>query len=335
MQDTRELRRFSRGYTTKNDKLAWFEVSWTLVGYGISLYLAIALAHLWWAVIPLVILTGAFSVRTYMLQHDCMHRALFLKTKINDLVGTLVSPISLTPYQATRYNHNLHHAHVGDLDHREAFEIDIMTIREYNAAPPWRRVWYRFYRSPFTLLVVGPFVLYLVLRRFPRNAFKTGILDVILHDLAVVGMFVGLYAWAGWSGVFVLLGSIYVGATCGAIIPYTVHNFEQVYWGRKPEYTYDKGAMEGTSVLDFGAFFDFVTANIAYHDLHHLNANIPSYNLKRCYEEAGDLIQSRKIGLREAISCYGWKLYDEDSQQMVGFGAARRLRAPFVREPAE
>lgn len=329
------IRAFTRGYTQKNDQRAWQELAITLLGYGTSISLAISYAQFWWAVVPLTVLAGLFGIRVYMIQHDCMHRAFFASRRMNDVIGELLSPVSLSPYVATRFNHNLHHAHVGDLDHREAFEIDIMTVEEFRAAPRLRQLWYRFYRSPFTLLVVGPFVLYLILRRFPRNGIKTGVWWVILHDAMVLGYIAMLYAIAGWSGVFVLLGSIYVGATFGAVIPYVVHNFEQVYWGRKPEYTYEKGALQGSSVLRFGALFDWLTLNIAYHDLHHLNANIPSYNLKRCFVEAGDLLESYQIGFREALSCYGWKLYDERAGRMVGFAAARQPHSEMVNTPAE
>ena len=324
------IRTFTRGYTEKNDALAWAELAGTLGAYFAAIAGAISAAPMWWLTVPLTALAGLMGVRVYMIQHDCMHRAFFTSRRLNDFVGELISPISLSPYVATRYNHNLHHAHVGDLDHREAFEIDIMTVEEYRRAPLARRLWYRFYRSPFTLLVVGPFVLYLILRRFPRNGIKTGVQWVILHDAMVLGYFAALYALAGWTGVFVLMGSVYVGATFGAVIPYVVHNFEQVYWGRKPDYTYEKGALQGSSVLRFGDLFDRLTLNIAYHDLHHLNANIPCYNLKTCFEEAGDLLQSYQIGLGEALSCYGWKLYDEEAGRMVRFSAARMPAASAV-----
>jgi omega-6 fatty acid desaturase (delta-12 desaturase) len=315
--------------------LAWRTLAVTMLGYGVSLWLAIHYVGQWWAVVPLTVLAGLFGIRVYMIQHDCMHRAFFASRQMNDILGELLSPISLSPYVATRYNHNLHHAHVGDLDHREAFEIDIMTVEEFRRAPLARKAWYRFYRSPFTLLVVGPFVLYLILRRFPRNGLKTGIWWVILHDAMVLAYAAALYWMAGWAGVFVLMGSIYVGSTFGAIIPYVVHNFEQVYWGRKPDYSYEKGALQGSSVLRFGGVFDWLTLNIAYHDLHHLNANIPCYNLKRCFEEAGDLLNSYEIGFREAMRCYGWKLYDEQAQRMVGFAAARQAAPQLVNTPAE
>lgn len=318
------IRDFTRIYTKRDDRRAWAELGLTLVAYAGFILLGITNADSPWIAAPFAALAGLMAVRVFMIQHDCMHNAFFTSKALNDVVGEMVSPISLSPYVATRHNHNLHHAHVGNLDHREAFEIEIMTVEEYRRAPLWRRLWYRFYRSPFTLLVAGPFVLYLVLRRFPRNGIATGLGWVILHDAMVAGYFALVWWLAGWPGVLVLLGSIYVGATFGAIVPYVVHNFEQVYWGRQPDYSYEKGALRGSSVLRFGRLFDWLTLNIAYHDLHHLNANIPCYNLGRCYHASGDLLQSREIGFLEALRCYGWKLYDEHAQKMVGWQAARR-----------
>ncbi len=327
------IKQHTRAYCAKDDARAWRETALTLVLYAASLAAALMALPNWWVAVPFAALTGLFGVRVYMLQHDCIHGSLFSARQMNDLMGNALSFIAMTPYEATRRNHNLHHAHVGDLDHREAFEIDIMTVEEYANASAGRRLWYRFYRSRFTLLIVGPFVLYLVLRRFPRHGIETGVGNVILHNTMIAAYFAAIWAVAGWAGIGVLLISIYVGATFGAIIPYVVHNFEEVYWKRRPVYTYEHGALQGSSVLRFGRLFDWLTLNIAYHDLHHLNANVPCYNLKRCHEEAGDLIDSRLIGWREAMACYGWKLYDERSGRMVGFAAARGAQRRMV--PAE
>lgn len=61
--------------------------------------------------------------------------------------------------------------------------------------------------------------------------------------------------------------------------------------------------------------------NIAYHDLHHLNAKIPGYKIKTAYDdlEARGLITSEKIGFIDGIKCLRWKLYDEENSCMVPF----------------
>ena len=317
------MRDITRPYTTPNDHLAWVNLVPTLAAYCGAMALAlISLKAEWgalWVTVFFTFWAAAFGVRLYMIQHDCMHRTFFKSRQLNDIVGTLVSPVTMTPYQATRYNHNLHHAHVSDLDRRDAFEIYVMTVHEYAQASRPRRMWYRFYRSPIVMSILGPFVLYLFLRRFPKYAFKTGIWDVILHDLSILVYGLVLYRFFGLGGVGVMLGSIYFATLFGALIPYIVHNFEDIHWGRKPEMDFKTAALEGSAVLDFGWFFDFMTLNIGYHDLHHLNANIPGYYLKKCHKECEAYLKSQRIPLIQGIACLQWKLYDEENGKMVRF----------------
>ena len=313
------IRDAMRPYSVPNDTKAWMNLLGTFGAYVICMALA-----LWSlpAVVPTVFFTfwaAAFGVRLYMIQHDCMHRSFFSHRHLNDIVGTLVSPVTMTSYQATRYNHNLHHAHVSDLDRRDAFEIYVMTLEEYSAAPWGQRMWYRFYRSPIVMSLLGPFVLYLVLRRFPKHAVKTGVWDVVLHDAAILLYGGILYNFFGWGGVAVMVGSVYFATLFGALIPYVVHNFEDIHWGRRPEMDFKTAALKGSAVLDFGWFFDFMTLNIGYHDLHHLNANIPGYHLKDCHKACEPFLDSRKITLIEGIACLQWKLYDEENRKMIRF----------------
>ncbi len=324
------LRQLTRAYTDRNNTIATVNVVVTLAIYIAALIAAILLAktQYWPLALPLMCVNGTAAVRLYMLQHDCGHGSFFTTRRINDLVGSFLSPFTLTPYKATRYNHNLHHAHIGDLDRRDATEIYVMTVAEYQAAPWWRRLGYRIYRSFFVLFIIGPTLLYAVMYRWPRNARASGIGDVIVHDIMVAGVLAALYLGFGPIALLVWLGSVVIGTSCGVIIPYVQHNFETVYWGRKPDLDFETAAMQGSAVLDFGWFFDLCTANIAYHDLHHLNANIPCYNLKRCHRELSPHFRSVRIGFLEGLGCLRWKLWDEETCRMVPFPK------PPVRHPA-
>jgi len=119
-----------------------------MVLYVVSV--GVALAHLgtWVVMLPAMVVAASMGLRVYMIQHDCLHRSFFKSRETNDLVGTLLSPISMTPYKCTRYIHNLHHTHVSDLDRRDTFEIDVMTLKEWEAASPGQRLYYRVDRSP-------------------------------------------------------------------------------------------------------------------------------------------------------------------------------------------
>jgi len=315
----------ARPYAQALDGRAWLELGLTMALYAAGLALALSSIGTWWLMLPGMVIAAAMGLRAYMILHDCMHRSFFTSRRLNDVVGTLLSVVAMTPYQATRYIHNQHHTHVSDLDHRDSFEIYTMTLKEWEAASPGQRLRYRLYRSPVTLILIGPFLLYTVLRRVPSYGLKTGIGDLVLHNAMVAGYF-GLVWWlAGWPGIAVLLGAVYIACVFGAIIPYVVHNFETIHCGVKPELDFRTAALEGSAVLDWGGAFDLLTMNIGYHDLHHLIAKIPGYRLKTAYLELErlGLIDSEKIGFVEGIKCLRWKLYDEDRGRMVPFPPAR------------
>lgn len=319
-----DIRAVSRLYASADDRRAWLELSVTSLVYVTAMSLALSFIGQWAVMLPAMLVASAMGLRIYMIQHDCLHRSFFSSRAVNDAVGSLISPIAMSPYKATRYIHNLHHTHVSDLDRRDTFEIYVMTRAEWDAAPWWKRLQYRAYRSPITLILVGPFILYGILRRMPLYGLKTGIGDLILHNL-LLAAYLGLIWWAaGWPGLLVWAGTVYVACAFGALIPYVVHNFEHIHWGTKPELDFQTAALEGASVLDWGRLFDLVTLNIGYHDLHHLNAKIPGYKLAAAHRdlEARGLIESEKIGFLDGLRCLRWKLYDEEAGRMIPFPPA-------------
>jgi len=309
----------SRRYTTRDNRVAALHLGLTLAVFFAALLTGIRFADTLAIALPMVVLVALSGVRLFMLQHDCGHGSFFTSRRLNDVVGTALAPLTLTPFAVARHNHNLHHAHIGNLDERDSSEIYTMTLAEFEAAPLGRQLAYRLYRSPLTLLIVGPTLIYLLRYRWPRNTRQVGAAGVLLHDL-LIAVFVGGLVWTfGWAALWIWLGAVPIAATLGGLITYVQHNFEHVYWQRKAALSFPEAAMEGSAVLDFGPVFDLVTANIAYHDLHHLNASIPSYRLKRCHRDLSALYAPTRIGWRAALACFRWKLWDERAGRMVPF----------------
>ncbi|MCR9069609.1 MAG: fatty acid desaturase [Rhodobacteraceae bacterium] len=315
------LRAAAREFAHADDRRAWVEVSFTFALYLAGLITAIAAIGTWWVMVPAIVLASGSGLRLYMIQHDCLHGSFFSSRRVNDIIGTLLSPIAMTPYRATRHIHNLHHTHVSDLDRRDTFEIKVMTVDEWHAASPLKRLGYRLYRSPVTLILVGPFLLYTVFRRLPLYGLRVGWWDLVLHNAMIAAILLAIWSVAGWPGLAVWLAIVYVATPFGSLIPYVVHNFENINWGTKPELDFETAALEGSAVLDWGPFFDLAMLNIGYHDLHHLNAKIPGYRLKEAHEalEARGLLRSEKITFLDGLRCLRWKLYDEAGGRMVSF----------------
>ena len=65
------------------------------------------------------------------------------------------------------------------------------------------------------------------------------------------------------------------------------------------------------------------TGNIGYHHLHHLNAKIPNYNLKRAHDENPVFHDVPTLNLGDGLRAVRLKLWDEERRCLVPFSAVR------------
>jgi omega-6 fatty acid desaturase (delta-12 desaturase) len=118
---------------------------------------------------------------------------------------------------------------------------------------------------------------------------------------------------------------------------YVQHQFEDVYWERKDQWSYAASALRGSSHLRLPKPLQFFTGNIGLHHVHHLNARIPNYNLQRAHDENPVFHDAPQLDLGDAVRAFRLKLYDEHTGRLVGFprvacttgldrGRRRRLR---------
>jgi omega-6 fatty acid desaturase (delta-12 desaturase) len=321
------IREFTRQYTERDDRLAAFSYFGTFAVYFTTLWLALESAGTLALTVPLVVINALSGVRLYVLQHDTGHASLFGTTRRNDIAGHVLSTFTLTPFRVMKYNHNQHHAHLGNLDERDTTEIFTMTVREWAQAGFWKRLGYRIYRNPLFLLPVGGIFTYALRYRWPKNALKIDPWGVLAHDAAVLAWMTLIWLGWGWTGLTVYAGTVFVAAVVGVFLVYLQHNFEDTYWNRKPDLSPEMAALKGSSALDLGWWFDLATGNIAYHDIHHFNARIPSYRLRKCHRELRRHFDVQTIRWPEALRSFTLKLWDEDAQRLVPFPPATG-RAP-------
>jgi len=85
-----------------------------------------------------------------------LSRLVFASDRANRVVGTICGLLTFTPFDDWRRAHAAHHATAGDLDRRGTGDVWTMTVEEYLAAPPRRRLAYRFLRNPVVLLGLVP-----------------------------------------------------------------------------------------------------------------------------------------------------------------------------------
>ncbi|MDK3020509.1 fatty acid desaturase [Pseudodonghicola flavimaris] len=319
-----DLRAYTRQYAKQDNRLAALSYFGTFAVYFASLYVLIAYASLWYVMIPAGLVHALCAVRLYVLQHDCGHHSLFKTRRQNELAGEGLSPFTFSPFTVMKQNHNEHHAGVGNLEHRETGEIYTMTLREWNEASFGRRLFYRLYRNPFIFIPLGSAFTYFIRYRWPRNTVKYGVRSVLLHNLAVFAWLALIWAFGGWQGLGLYLLFSVIGGMIGVFLVYLQHNFEDTYWDRRPDLDPQLAALQGSSALDFGWFFDLVVGCINLHDIHHFNARIPSYRLRACHYNLPEEYAPRRIKFPEAVAALNLKLWDEDAKRLVPFPKRRR-----------
>ncbi|WP_281994436.1 fatty acid desaturase [Ruegeria faecimaris] len=314
-----DLREYTRQYAVQENGLAAISYFGTFAVYFSSLALAIIYVDRWYVMMPAGVVFAFSAVRLYVLQHDCGHHSLFVTRAQNEWAGHGLSPFTFAPFEVMKQNHNLHHSGIGNLEHRETGEIHTMTVREWNAANWWSRLYYRLYRNPFVLVPVGALFTYFIRYRWPKNTVRFGVKGVLLHNLSIL-IFLGLlYLIAGATGILVWVAFSFLGGMLGVFLVYLQHNFEDTYWDRRPDLDPKLAALQGSSALDFGWWFDNAVACITLHDIHHFNARIPSYRLRECHYNLPSEYSPRRIKFPEAVAALNLKLWDEDTKRLVPF----------------
>ncbi len=327
------IRKETRAFARPNNALGAAHLAISLILY----FGSVALGIWFWGnpiivALSIVIFAGA-CVRLFGVQHDNGHLNYFSSRRANVWVGVLLGAFTCNPFHAMRYNHNRHHAYLGNLDHIESHEVWTMSVRDFQAAPLKTRIIYRVYRSAPVLFCLGPIFVYLIRFRWPRNAMRVGWWDAVIQNALMAVWWGVLYVLAGWTGILYIILALCCTVSVGMIMIYSGHNHEDTYWQRDGEVDFEDASLKGASVLTFGPIFDFMTFNFAYHDLHHLNSKIPAYNLKACYKAFEDEIPSIRLTAWEAVASIQWKLWDEDQGRMVRFKDLRQTNA--LMHPAE
>jgi acyl-lipid omega-6 desaturase (Delta-12 desaturase) len=319
MEPNMDLRTYTRQYCGRDNRLASLSYFGTFAVYFVSLWLAVQFSSTWYLMLPAGVVHAVAAVRLYVLQHDTGHHSLFETRLQNEIAGHVLSPFTFAPFEVMKQNHNLHHANISNLEHRETGEINTMTLAEWHRAGVWQRLSYRLYRNPFVLVPLGSAFTYFIRYRWPKNTTQFGVTGVLLHNLAILTFLYTIYTLAGPTGLWIWLAFSFLGGMLGVFLVYLQHNFEDTYWDRRPDLDPHLAAIQGSSCLDFGWFFDMAVANITLHDIHHLNARIPSYRLRHCHHNLPADQAPRRIKFPEAVRALGLKLWDEEQNRLVPF----------------
>ncbi len=342
----------SNGAKPHADNAAWKEIvlkyqkpsTWralwqiidTIIPYALCWYLMyLCVAISWWLVLPLAVLAGALLVRVFIIFHDCGHGSFFKSRTANDLVGFLAGILTFTPYYHWRWEHAIHHSNAGDLDKRGTGDVWTMTVQEYLESSRWKKFAYRLARNPFILFVIAPLFLFVLRQRVPsskasqRERHSVHAMNAAILAMAVIlSLVFGIKAY-----VLIQLIILMVAGGAGVWMFYVQHQFEDVYWERGEDWSFVAAALQGSSFYKLPRVLQWFSGNIGFHHIHHLSPRIPNYHLEKCHK-ADPLFQSVKpITLFSSLRSFTFRLWDEKSRKLVGYGHLRKIRKENGQSP--
>ena len=318
-----ETRKFQESHA---GKAAWQLVNsvGAYLGLWAAMYFTVQVS--WLLTIPLAIVAAGLLMRVFVISHDCGHGSFLNSERWNSIWGVVTGFLTFTSYHHWRGEHAIHHGTAGNLDRRGIGDVWTLTVAEYQASSRWKKLCYRVVRHPLILLFIAPFVLFLVLERFPRGAApRREKVATWFTNLALVLGVTGMCMLFG-TGTYVILQLLIVSITmgCGVWLFYVQHQFEDTYWARNSDWDFGVAALEGSSFYKLPKVLQWFSGNIGFHHIHHLAPRVPNYNLERCHEAieaVGGRV--REITFFEGFKSLRLQLWDEASNQLVSFRQAR------------
>ncbi|HUA75783.1 MAG TPA: fatty acid desaturase [Solirubrobacteraceae bacterium] len=323
--DARSWREQLAPYAQPDSRRALWCVATSVIPYlGLSAAIYLLLGQSLLALL-LGIPAAIFLVRSFIVFHDCTHGSFLASRRANLWLGRSIGLLLYAPFVRWRHDHAVHHATAGNLDRRGTGDLHTLTVAEYDALSPKGRFNYRLQRNPFVMLGLGPVVAMMIGPRIVAKEARPRMRrSVLLTDLALL-VAVALLVWQiGWRDyLLVLVLPALLAGSIGIWLFYVQHQFEDAYWDSDDDWSFTEAALRGSSFLKLPAPLRFATGNIGYHHVHHLNASIPNYNLKRAHDQTPSLHAVPTLTLLDGIRATRLKLYCERRGRLVGFREAR------------
>ena len=278
-----------------------------------------------WLTVGLAVVNAFFLVRIFIIQHDCGHQSFTSSRQINNVIGAASSFLTFIPYKYWAKNHNYHHGHNGILDDNRAIgDINTLTVNEFRALGRFQKLKYMLFRSTPVLFLIGPMVYIFYNNRLPLirlKGWESANRALLWNDVFLVAIYSALTFFLGWEVLlWVHLPILVAFGTIAIWFFYVQHQHEHTYKSIQKNWDFLRASIQGSSYYKLPKLFHWLSGNIGYHHIHHLNSLVPNYELARCHHEnpVFDKV-ANALTFRQSLRCVFYKLWDEEGEKMIGW----------------
>ena len=264
--------------------------------------------------------TGFLLSRMFVIYHDYAHHAILHRSFAAKIIFSAFGIFILAPRSIWKRSHDYHHANNSKLFSASIGSYPIFSKQKFLSATKSERREYLAVRHPlnmlfgyFTLFAYG--MCYLSFTSSPRRHYDS-LIALILHVVYIAAV-IYFFGWITWLLAILIPFSVACGF--GAYLFYAQHNFPEARFKNNIEWSYEHAALESSSYMKMNPFWQWVTANIGFHHIHHMNAKIPFYRLPEVMRSIPELQQAKITTLwpSDIIKCLRLKVWDTDKNQLV------------------
>lgn len=324
MRSGPELVKASNIYTEEDLPRSWRLLAITLLCWGILFLIAIA-APFWPLQMVAGVVEGLVIIRLFIFYHDYLHGAILRNSKLGAAYMRLFGWLMLTGVSVWKQTHDYHHKNNAKMLGASIGSYPIVTVDLWRSMTPAQRRDYRIARSPVVMLFgyFTVFILGMCISPFRRNPgqHKDGILSLVAHfgTMALIGWF-----W-GWTSAFAgVMLPMMVACSSGSYLFFAQHNFPSMKLRNRQDWEYSFSALYSSSMFDMSPVMHWLTGNIGYHHVHHLNHRIPFYRLPEAMAGMPELQNPGRVnwGISSILACFAGNVWDPASGKMVSYAEA-------------
>ncbi|HLA57962.1 MAG TPA: fatty acid desaturase, partial [Puia sp.] len=289
---------------------SWFYALSTILLIGMALTATILIPFFSVKLI-FSLIAGLLMVRMFIIYHDHQHHSILTHSRLANFIMTVFGFYILSPTSIWKRSHDHHHNNNSKLFSASIGSYPIVTKRKYEEMNGRQKFEYLAIRHPLTIAMgyFSMFIFGMCIASFISNPRKhyDSLIALIIHITISVLLFI-FVGWQIWFCLFFL--PFVIAFAMGAYLFYAQHNFPGVTFSDNKEWAYEKAAMESSSYMVMNPVMAWLTGNIGYHHIHHLNSKIPFYRLPEVMAQIKELQSCKRtsLNIKEVIACLRLKI---------------------------
>jgi len=320
MRTSKELILSSKKFTAENRTQSWFE-TWTTLAL-LGLFLTPTFFNEVSLVIRLLcsLTTSLLYIRMFVIYHDYQHHAILQHSKLARVIMQAFGIYMLTPQNVWKRSHDHHHNHNSKLSTNGIGSYPTISKQQYLDLNKNEQFLYLANRHPLTVIFghLTLFIYWLNVKSFMQSPRKhmDSLAALLIHFTSALVIW---YYLGSLTFVLSWLLPFFFAFAMGSYLFYSQHNFPGAQFRENQDWKYDQAALTSTSYMVMNPVMQWLTGNIGYHHVHHLNSRIPFYRLKEAMDGIPELQQANTTSWNPVCMwrCFRLKLWDAENSEMI------------------